>query len=467
MKYKFATFAFLPVVVLIMAATYTNSDNWPQFRGAESNMAAYGKNLPEKWGIDTNVVWKYKIAGNGWSSPIVWDNKVIILSVFPEKVKEQPKMPEGPPLGNNRRPDSVQGPRTGQSPPVQPGNEMKDTSFKQEIYRWEVACIDLKSGKELWKQVALKGSPKIAKHAMTNYAPETPVTDGKRIYAYFGMTGLFCYDMSGKLLWKKDLGGFETRNGWGTGSSPVLYKDVLYIQVDNEVKSFVVAIDAATGNEKWKTDRDEKTNYSTPFIWKNSVRNELVLGGKITRSYDLNTGKQLWELNTGGDQSVPSAVANEKYLYVGNEGRQVKTNFYAIKAGSQGDITPKEGMQTSSGVEWALPDAGVGKSSPLLYQGFIYIVGGRGEITCIEAASGKVVYKDKISGSGGVWSSAWAFNDKIFVLDEKGVTHVINAGEKFELLYSNKLNDKFWASVAMTDNSIVFRGVEQVFCVKK
>jgi outer membrane protein assembly factor BamB len=170
-------------------------------------MLPSGKNLPEEWGNDKNVKWTYELDGTGWSSPIVWGNRVFIASTFPEKVNPVPE--RGPMPGP--APEGEEGPQPGQMPqpgqgPGGPRLEDNDTSYLKEIYRWELTCIDLNTGKELWKQVAYKGSPRVMKQPMNTYASETPATDGKRIFAYFGMTGLFCYDMDGKLLWKRDLG---------------------------------------------------------------------------------------------------------------------------------------------------------------------------------------------------------------------------------------------------------------------
>ena len=180
-------------------------------------------------------------------------------------------------------------------------------------------------------------------------------------------------------MWQKDLGVYKTQNGWGTGSSPVVFEDMLYIQNDNEANSFVVALDAATGAEKWKAQRNEKTTYATPFIWKNKIRNELVLLGKTAVSYDLKTGNILWQMNIGGEQAIPSPVADENRIYMSNPGgREKKSNLYAIKAGAEGDITPKDSLSTNSSIEWVLKDAGLGNGSPLLYNGLIYYLSGQG-----------------------------------------------------------------------------------------
>lgn len=459
MKHFAGLISILSLMLISIAALLppdSKTMNWPCFRG-ENNMTAEGINLPDQWSNESNIAWTYDIEGEGWASPVIWDNRAFILSVVPESVAARPEAPRPQP--------PAQGQAAPPPPPPQPG---EDTLFKQDIYRWEIICIDMSTGKEIWKKVALKGHPLINKHRQTNYASETPVTDGERIYAYFGMHGLYCYDMNGNLLWQKDLGSYNTANGWGTGSSPVLYNNTLYIQVDNEEQSFITALDAITGNEKWRTVREEKTTYSTPVIWENNTRTDLVLGGKTVHGYDPLTGKKLWQLTAGGDMYIPSPVYDKDKLYAGNEGRRTKGRFYAVKSGAEGDITPSEGDTTSTGVVWSVANAAQGNPSPLLYKGYLYLISSRGGyVTCIQSATGKVVYKEKIDGVAAVWSSPWAYNDKVFFYDENGKTQVIQAGEEFKHLFTNQLNDKIWASVAISNDAVLFRGVDKLYCVKK
>jgi outer membrane protein assembly factor BamB len=474
--------AIAGILALLFVTSCSQKQNWPQFRGPDGNMLSASANLPEEWGADNNLAWTYKLDGTGWSSPIVWGGKIFITSTYPEKVAPVPEhepMPEPQPQPNGQpggpAPQPGQVPQEGQGPHPDQGHtegpepEDNDTTFKQDIYRWEVICLDLNTGKELWKQVAFHGSPKVKKMPLNTYASETPCTDGKRVYAYFGMTGLFCYSMEGKLLWQKDLGAFNTQGAWGTGSSPVIYKGIIYIQVDNEVNSFIIALDAVTGEEKWKAAREEKTNYSSPYIWKNKTRTELIAGGKTARSYDPVNGEILWELKTGGEQNIPSPVGDENILYLGNTGgNEAKGNLFAVKAGAKGDITPKEGEATSNGVVWVFPDAGLGNGSPLLYNGLLYIISSRGgEIKCIKAEDGSLVYKDRVSGIAAVWASPWVYNNKIWFFDEKGITRSFNAGNKIELISENRLNGKFWASVAISGDAYVFKAAETMYCVKK
>lgn len=445
-KLKSATILWLLPVLLIYLNSCTGSsgpDNWPQFRGPEANMVVTGDNLPLEWGGDQNVAWTFDLEGDSWASPVVWGNRVFVTSAVAEKINK---------------------PAEGEAASPEENQDL----YLQDVYRWEVTCVDVNTGEELWKKVAREGSPRTKKHPNTNYAGESPVTDGEHLYVYFGMNGLYCYDMNGDLVWEKDLGAYETQNGWGTGASPLLYKGTLYVQVDNEVNSFLVALDAETGKEIWRVDRDEKTSYTTPYIWKNNSRTELVTGGKTARSYDPATGELIWELRMNGVYSIPGPVSNKDHLFIGNAGDgKIKSTFFAVKAGSEGDITPDSGQFTSPGVAWSNLDAPLGNPSPLLYRGLIYLVGSRGgQITCLEAETGEIVYQEKVENVAACWASPWANGDRIYFLDEKGVTRAIRAGRTFELLDESRLDDRFWASVAVAGDAYLFKGDKKLYCIK-
>lgn len=429
----------LPIIValaIIMLFATSCTNNWPQFRGADQNPVVNNNQLPLTWAENSNVAWTYKLNGISWSSPIIWGDKVFVSTDYRvEEIKST-------------------------------GDE--DLGALDDIYRWELSCISLKTGKEIWKKVAYEGNPKVKTHAGNSYASETPVTDGKRVYVYYGMTGVFCFDMDGNALWNKDLGAYQTLRDWGTGSSPVLQDEVLYVQVDNEEQSFLVALDAKTGHELWKVMRNEKTNYSTPFIWKNKMRTELITSGDSARSYDLKTGTLLWSLKLGGERSISSPVADNELLYIGNAGgRRAPGTLFAVKASASGNITPAEGELTSDGVKWSIPEAGTGNPSPLLFKGLIYILSSRGgEVECIDASNGEIVYQEKLENVGACWSSPWLNNDKVYITDERGTTHIFKEGRKFESLPANNLEDKIWASPAIANDAYVMKGAEKLYCIK-
>ena len=333
----------------------------------------------------------------------------------------------------------------------------------------------------MWEKVAKEAPPTIPTHSSNTYASETPVSDGERVYAYFGMTGLYCFDLDGKELWKKDLGSYSMMAGWGTSSSPTLAGDKLFIQCDNEEKSFLTALDSKTGKELWKVSRSERSGWSTPYVWKTKDRTDLVvIGGQKIRGYDPADGKEVWAIDIGGGQCSASPVADAEKLYVGvgqggggfgkggGAGAGRAGTLFAVKAGAKGDITPKGGESSSDGVAWTAPRAWPAASSPLLYDGFVYLIDRNGgTISCFDAKTGKAAYsKERIPSAGAFWASPWAADGKIFCLDESGATHVLKAGAEFEVVRMNKLGrDTYWATPAAAGGSLFIRSVDSLYCI--
>src|SRR5262249_495147 len=255
---------FTLTVALFLASLLgvSANNNWPQFRGPQSMGVADDPALPDKWSATENVAWKSDIPGGGWSSPIVWGDRIFLTSVASGGDVETPK--KGLYFGGERQ------------------------NVPQAEHRFVVYSVDWKTGKTLWEREVYKGAPKSTRHLKNSYASETPVTDGERVYAYFGNLGVFCFDFKGKPIWNQMIEPQRTRFGWGTAASPVLYKDRLYILNDNDEKSYLVAYDKKTGKEIWKAEREVGTNWATPYIWENEKRAELIVPGwKVTRSYDL------------------------------------------------------------------------------------------------------------------------------------------------------------------------------------
>lgn len=344
-----------------------------------------------------------------------------------------------------------------------------------EVYRWEIYCLDAADGKVLWKQVAAQHKPTIPTQASNTYASETPVTDGERVYAYFGMTGLYCYDFSGKLLWSKDLGSYPMMMGWGTGSSPALDGERVFVQCDNETKSFLAAFDQKTGKELWRVSREEKSTWSTPFLWRNKQRTELVAAGaNRIRSYDPATGQLLWELGragtTKGGMSTASAtpVADEELLYVSPGGEWGIAPLFAVRAGASGDLTPPRGVTASADVAWSLKRGGPAMASPLLYNGYLYVLDQSGGfLSCYETKSGKPIYRERLPGARGFTASPWAYDGQIFCLDQDGRTFVVQAGPEFKLLGKNEIGEMCWATPAAANGSLFLRSRDHLYCIRQ
>ena len=420
------------------------AQNWPQFRGSKSNQLIDDGNLPLEWDSNTNIAWKAELEGRGWSSPIIWEDRVF----YTNAVIDRSSVPDS--LITDFR-----------------GNELNP---REAVYSFQVHCLDLNDGREIWQKTAYEGIPGITTHPSNTHASETPVTDGERLYVYFGMNGLYCYDLDGELLWKRDMGAFPSTSNWGTATSPLVYNDLLYMQIDSDSASYLAALDKRTGKHIWRVERNENTNWSTPVIWQNTYRNELITSGQKACSYDPETGELIWELYLGGGRNISSPVASKDMLFLGNEEREGGGGIlYAVKAGAEGDISLQGSDSTSAGVAWIRKKSGLSMPSPLLHNGLIYIVERRrGQIFCYEAATGNPVYTSvQVPDAGPFWASPWASSERIYCLDEEGKTFIIEPGREFRVLGVNKLNDRIWSSVAVGRDSYVFRGVDYLWCVKK
>jgi outer membrane protein assembly factor BamB len=433
------------VALAVVAGTYTShAGDWPQFRGPGSAGVSDETGLPTHWAPTTNIQWKVAIPGVAWSSPIVSGDRVFVTTAVSDADQESPK--KGLYFGGDRS-----------RPP--------DATF-----RWELLCLDRDEGSIVWRRVAKQAKPTTPIHLKNSYASETPVTDGERVYAWFGAAGLFAYDLDGEVVWQKDLGAFPTRLGWGTASSPAIDGDRLFVQCDNEERSFLVAFNKKTGEELWRVDRDEKSSWSTPLVWKNERRTELVTSAtKRVRSYDPASGKLLWELSGMSVIACPTPVAGRDLLYVSSGYvLDARRPLFAVRPGASGDITLADNESSNAGVAWRQKLGGPYNPSPLVYGGLVYVLYDRGFFACFEADSGKPVYdRQRIEpGAGGFTASPWAYDGKIFCLNEDGDTFVIQAGREFKLLGKNSLDEMCMASPAIAHGSLFLRGIQHVYCIR-
>jgi outer membrane protein assembly factor BamB len=345
-----------------------------------------------------------------------------------------------------------------------------DVSKPSASHRWVVYDVDFKTGKIRWERTVRTGVPAKSRHLKNSYAAETPVTDGERVYAYFGDVGLFAFDMEGKPLWSKPMDAFEMQTGFGHAKSPVVDDRHVYIVNDNEEQSFIVAFDKRTGNQVWRTDRKERSNWTTPLVWRNERRTEIVTaatGG--VRSYDVN-GTLLWELSGMSTFAVPSPIEVNGLLYVmsGYTASPLRP-VYAIRAGATGDISLKADETSNAFIVWADRTLGTFHPSPLVYRGCLYVLHDRGFLTCSDAATGKPIYgRQRVSADAATFTaSPWAYNGKVFALSEDGDTYVIEAGPEFKVLGKNSLNEMALATPAVARGSLIVRTVSKLYRISE
>jgi outer membrane protein assembly factor BamB len=432
---------------LLMLTAATLSAQWPQFRGSRAGDVPDDPALPDTWSETTNVVWKTDIPGSGWSSPVVWGDHVFVTSTV--SPVDEPRAIKGL---------------------YDPGDENGKTRSTAE-HRWMVYDVDFRTGKIRWQQELLRAVPKVQRHIKNSFASETPITDGERVYVSFGSVGLLAaLDMNGKRVWTNELGAYDGRQQFGMAASPALHRDRLVVVNDNSTDSFIAAFDKTTGKELWRTRREEVENWSTPFIWENDLRTEIVTSGlNKVRSYDLD-GKLLWELTGMTVNVTPTPFARHGLVFVnsGYPGASPRP-VYAIKPGASGDISLKPGETSNQFIVWYQPLLGTYNTSSLVYGDYYYTLLDRGFLLCHDARTGKQIYgRQRISPeAAGFTASPWAYNGKIFLLSEDGDTFVVQAGPEYKLLGKNTLNEMALATPAVSRGNLIIRTQSKLYRIGK
>ena len=287
---------------------------------------------------------------------------------------------------------------------------------------------------------------------------------------YFGNIGIFCFDLDGNEIWRKKIEPHQTRFGWGTASSPVLHGDRLYVVNDNDEDSYLLALEKQTGREAWRVSRDEKSNWSTPFIWQNERRTEIVTPGTgKVRSYDLD-GNLLWSLTGMSSITIATPYEHKGLLYLSSGYVQDPSKpIYAIRPGATGDISLTEDQTSNEWIAWCQRKAGPYNPTTLIYDDRLFVLYDRGLLACFNAGSGDAFYEPQRLPNGRAFtSSPWAYGGKVFCLNEDGETFVIKAGDKFELLHTNPLaeDDMCMATPAIAGDRLLIRTSARLYCIR-
>lgn len=477
-------FGLVAAIALVASSAGLRSatdHNWPKFRGPNAGVIDDDPTLPDSWSQKENVLWKLDIPGLGWSSPIVWGDDIFVTTAVAAAPETVPK------------PGLDRGPGNGYA--LGTAKDPSSTVRRQ----WLLYAVDFKTGKVRWKTELLNAVPLEAKQLKNTYASETPVTDGQRVYVYVGNAHrLFAVDFNGTLVWSSEvvqppIPPDVTRRiikssgdliNMGAAASPMLHNGRIYLVNDHKGPPtpeaghdagewFLAAFSARDGKEVWRSHHVKEHDdygWSTPIVWENSLRTEIIsVSDDRVRSFDPD-GRQLWELSGVSHNSTPTPVTAHGLLYVSSGFASAGFRpVYAIRPGASGDITLKDGETSNQYVVWSDKQLASYMPSALAYGDHLYHLQSIGLLQCNDARTGKQVYgRQRIAaGSGTFTASPWAANGKIFALSEEGDTYVMQAGPEFKVLGKNSLGEMALATPAVVRGSVIIRTISTLYRIGK
>ena len=420
-------------VVILILCSLVLSDNWPQWRGPRGQGVSEEKNLPVEWSPTKNIKWKTPVPGRGHSSPIVWGNRLFLTTAI-----DGPAIPGATAVKHVVNNEIV---------------KLPDTVGAEYRHTLKLICIDVATGKIVWERTVHEGRMYDDRHSSNSYASSTPATDGRYVYAFFGAEGLHCYDFDGNPVWKAPLGGIA-KMGYGEGTSPVLFENLVIVQVDKEMGqgSYIAAVDKSTGKHVWKTARKNRASWSTPVLVQGSRRTELIASGaESVVSYDPATGKELWQAEGLVSHAIPTPLVGDDmvFVYAGSHDKR----GYAVSLGT-------------NKVVWRHDKGTAYVSSGVLYDGSIYLITDSGMMTSLDARTGQLKYEGgRLSAPSTFFASPVVFDGKILITSQDGDSYLIAAGPKHELLKTNSIGEPVYASPAISGGRIFIRGERHLFCI--
>ena len=417
-------------------------DQWHHWRGPDANGTAPKANPPVRWDATTNIKWKAPLPGRGSATPIVWNDQVfIVTAIATDKIARDEDLPKA---------DAAL---------------TRKTTAPKNYYRFVVLSFDRQTGKLRWQQEAAERVPHEGHHFSHSYAAGSPTTDGRLLYVSFGSFGIYAYDLKGNLQWSRDLGRLNTRLGWGEAVTPVIHGKDLLINWDQEKDSALYCLDAATGRTKWRAERDEKSSWNTPLVVQHKDATQVILNGtNRVRSYDLATGKELWQCPGMTVNAIPSPVAAHGVVYVmSGYGDSVAI---AVSLDARGEIAAGEGR--GGPVLWRHAKGTPYVPSPLLLNDRLYFTQANTPVlTILDVKNGKpILDRERLPGQTSFYGSPVAAAGRIYLTDRDGTTLVLKQGDRLEVLATNPLDDKVDASPVLVGRQLFLRGEKYLYCIE-
>jgi outer membrane protein assembly factor BamB len=452
---RVSVFSAALAIACIPLLRATDVSAWPTWRGTSGAGIAPGAKPPTTWSDTKNVKWKAKIPGGGFSTPIIWKDRIFLVTAI-ETGESVPNAADAAPPPEPPAAGQPKGGRGGKKGGGGFGSGPKPTK----VHEFVVLALDRKSGKTIWQKIARREVPHEGHHASHGYASASPVTDGERLWVSFGSRGFYCYDLDGNLQWEKDLGDMRSRGGFGEGTSPALAGNLLIITWDHEDQSFIVALDKKTGAEVWRKNRDERSSWSTPLIVEVGGKLQAIVAAtKRTRSYDAATGDLIWEAGGLTGNVIPMPVVGHSMVYVmsGFQGNSIQ----AIKLTSRGDVSETDN------IVWSVRRSAPYVPSPVLSGDRLYMSKTNDAyLSCLNALTGEVHYQDQpLPGLRGIYASPLAANGHLYVVGREGTVMVLKDAPKFEVVATNTLSDRIDASPVMLEKELFLRGHEFLYCI--
>ncbi len=458
--------------------------NWPTWRGPNGTGSTPTGDPPIEWSEDKNIKWKVKFPGQGTSTPIIWGNKIFFqTAVETDQKAEQPagaSMQQSTPPGGNRPPRG-DGPSGGDRPQGQggqrrgpggrggpggrrfgggrPGGGMS-SGTPTNIHNFDLVCMDKATGKILWQKTVKEALPHEGHHPSHGFSSYSPVTDGKYVWVNFGSRGVHCYDVDGNHKWSVELAKLATRNSFGEGSSPALAGDKLIVIMDQQVESKIYALDKLTGKTIWSKDRDELTSWVTPLIVDVDGKTQVIVPGtNLTRTYDAANGDLIWQCSGQTSNVIPTPVTGFGMVFCTSGYRG--SALQAIKLGPTGDLSGTDA------IVWQVNESTPYVPSPVLYDGRIYVgSSNRAVISCYDAKTGKSHFVGQsLEGLNNMYASPVAVANRVYFTSREGVTQVLKASDKLEVLATNTLSEGIDASPVVVGNELFLKGAEHLYCI--
>jgi len=438
----------LSIVTVLIALSLTSHADWPQFRGPDASGVDTNKALPTEWNVESgkNVRWQTPIPGLAHASPIISGDRIYVATaVGPGKAELKVGL-------------------YGDIDPVEESGAQQ----------WRILAMDRATGKILWNELGYEGSPKVKRHTKATHCNSTPATDGSAVVAIFGSEGLFCFEKTGKLRWKKDLGPMDSgffvvpSAQWGFASSPIIHDGKVIVLCDVQTNSFLAAFDLKSGDQLWRTPRRDVPGWSCPAIVEAAGGKQIVVNGwHHSGGYALADGKELWRLDGGGDIPVPTPIFANGLIYLTSAHGKLRP-MRAIRPSATGDITHTDPAGTNAGIAWVHPRQGNYMQTPIVLGDRLYGCTDGGVVTCFDAQSGKIIYSERLGGpTQGYTASPVSDGRHLYFPGETGKVMVVPVADKFSVTATNDLGEVCMATPAIADGTILFRTRDKLIAISE